>query len=115
MDATFSDSVDFAQLQKIYDRLPEPGRQVYAPARLVEAISKVRTGNPDKRYISTSYIERQNLTLRVMSGRFTRLTNAFSQKTDAFKGRNYASLRLLQLLPNSSELEADSQHGCWHH
>jgi len=57
----------------------------YAPPRFREAVSRVITGNPDKRYISTSYIERQNLTLRMMSRRFTRLANAFSKKLSHLK------------------------------
>jgi hypothetical protein len=51
----------------------------------MECISKVIQGNPDEEHISTSYIERQNLTMRMAMRRFTRLTNAFSKKLDNLK------------------------------
>jgi IS1 family transposase len=114
----FGATIDYAQLVKIYGNDPE-GQQRYSPAQCLGVTRYAVIGNPDVEHISTSHIERQNLTMRMQMRRFTRLTNGFSKKlenhmhTVALFYMHYNFCRIHQTLRITPAMEAGVSRHVW--
>jgi IS1 family transposase len=115
---TFGEEIDYAQLQKIYGS-PRDGAVRYSPAICIGARKTIISGNPDYSHVSTSYVERQNLTMRMSMRRFTRLTNAFSKKLEnlehavALHYMHYNFCRIHQTLRVTPAMEAGISDHVW--
>ncbi len=116
----FGLDVDFAQLVKLFGEWGQSDANArYSPSPIVEVISKIRTGDPDPTHISTSHVERQNLTMRMAIRRFTRLTNAFSKKLANLKAAvalhfaYYNFCRVHQTLRVTPAMEAGLTDHVW--
>jgi len=103
---------------KFYEAEPV-GRGRYSPPRVVGAERSVIVGNPDRAHISTSLIERQNLTMRMSMRRFTRLTNAFSKKVENLRAAvslhfaHYNFVRVHRTLRVTPAMEAQVSDRLW--
>jgi IS1 family transposase len=118
VSVTFNDDIDYSQLVKLYGK-PQFNDSRYSPPVCVGARKKKMIGNPDRNLISTSFIERQNLTIRMQSRRFTRLTNAFSKKLENHKMAcalhffHYNFCRIHQTLRVTPVMQAGIENHVW--
>jgi len=114
----FADDIDYAQLVKIYGNDSE-GQKRYSPAQCLGTLRQAVIGDPDPAHVSTSYVERQNLNMRMNMRRFTRLTNAFSKKIDnhvamiALFHMHYNFVRIHQTLRVTPAMEAGLSYHVW--
>jgi len=118
VEGAFGMDIDFATLQKIYGASDEPEKR-YSPGKCIGCDMKVVMGDPDPAHVSTSYVERQNLTMRMSMRRFTRLTNGFSKKAEnhahavALHYMHYNFCRVHQTLRVTPAMEAGLADHVW--
>jgi len=114
----FGGGIDYAMLVKVYGRDPE-GQKRYSPAQCLGTKRQAIIGEPDRAHVSTSYVERQNLTMRMQMRRFTRLTNAFSKSIEnhchavALFYMWYNFVRVHQTLRVTPAMEAGVSQHVW--
>jgi IS1 family transposase len=119
VEDAFGADIDYAMLVKLYGRETGKAETRYSPPVCIGARRRKKIGNPDRNLVSTSFVERQNLTLRMTNRRFTRLTNAFSKKLENHKhmmaiyAMNYNFARIHQTLRVTPAMEAGITNHVW--
>ena len=119
VEQAFGNDVDYAMLVKLYSSDRGKGEMRYSPAECIGCRETAIAGKPNPRHISTSYVERQNLTMRMKMRRFTRLTNAFSKKLEnhrwavALHFMHYNFCRVHQTLRVTPAMEAGISGHVW--
>jgi IS1 family transposase len=119
VEDAFGADIDYAMLIKLYGNAKEGGEVRYSPAKCMGSRKTVITGKPEYQHISTSHIERQNLTMRMSMRRFTRLTNAFSKKLENHEAAislhfmYYNFARVHQTLRVTPAMEAGVANHVW--
>jgi len=119
VEGAFGLEVDYAMLHKIYGAPTDEEQRRYSPAKCIGSDMKTILGFPDPDHVSTSYVERQNLTMRMQMRRFTRLTNGFSKKVEnhahavAIHYMHYNFCRIHQSLRVTPAMEAGIADHFW--
>ena len=118
IERVYGCDIDYGQIHKVYQNESKSEKR-YSPAKVVRVRIKKLSGNPVLKHISTSFIERQNLTIRMQLRRFTRLTNAFSKKLENLKAAvalhfyHYNFMRIHQTLRMTPAMEARLTNKIW--
>ncbi len=119
VEGAFGCEIDYAMLVKLYGTDPQEDEKRYSPAVCIGCHKEIIMGDPEAKHVSTSYSERQNLTMRMQMRRFTRLTNAFSKKVDnlaysvAIHYMHYNFCRIHQTLRVTPAMEAGVTDHLW--